>query len=178
MKSRILCSVLIIAAIGLAGCRNDPNPPYEPTITLSQIRITGIPDEAAILMVVLDGSTPRSRGLVAVNGVLVGDDGDSYAVAGIGSDGTALTPLYYGADIMYFLLALLGYEPPIGMSPPIAVPNVTSAAVSGRGDVAVYYSGSMDTLLVADTRVRVWRNIRFADFTVDRILTLDWNAGE
>jgi len=178
MKKRILYVALIFAAIVLAGCRNDSDPPpYEPAITLSQVRITGVPGGAAILTVVLDDSTPKSRGLAAMDGTVVGEDGESYAVAEIGQ-GTALTPLYYGADIMHFLFALLGHDFPIGMEPPIAVPDVTSAVVSGRGDVTVNYSGSLATLLAADTGTRVWRNIRFADFTADRVLTLDWNAGE
>jgi len=173
MKSRILCAALVIAAVGLSGCRNDPDLSYEPGITLSQITITGIPNEAAILMVFLDDSTPKSRGLAAVGGTLAGEGGGSYVVSEI-ADGTAVTPLYYGADILGFLLALL----PTGMEAPIAVPNVTSAVVSGRGDVIVNYSGSLDVLLSADTGTRVWRNIRFGDFTANRILTLDWNAGE
>jgi len=177
MKRRILCTTLILAVIGFAGCRNGQEPQSEPEITLSAVRITGIPGGVEILMPVLDGSTPRSRGLAAVGGTVIAKGGEFYTVSEI-NDGTAVTQLYYGADVMLFLFALLGFPPPVGMEPPIAVPYVTSAIVSGRGDVIVNYSSRLDTLISTETGTRVWRNIRFEDFTEGRTLTLDWGAAD
>ena len=178
MKRPIFCAALILATIALAGCRNGQEAEPEPEIALSKIRITGIPNDVAILMAALDGSEPKSRGLAAAAGIVVSKDGEStYTVSAI-TDGTAVAPLHYGADAMLFLFALMGFPPPIGMAPPVAVPDVTTAVVSGRGDVVVNHSGGLDTLMSAETGTRVWRNIRFADSTANRILTLDWNAGE
>ena len=175
MKRRILCAMIIFVAIGLAGCRNGREPQREPEITLSAVRITGIPDSVGILMTILDGGTPRSRGLAAVGGTIASEDGEYYAVSEI-RDGTAVTPLYYGADIMFFLLAVLDFPPPVGMEPPIAVPSVINTVVSGRGDVVIYYSSGLDTLMSAEGGTMVWRNIRFEDFTENRTLVLDWGA--
>jgi len=177
MKRRILCTTLILAVIGFAGCRNGQEPQSEREITLSAVRITGIPGGVEILMPVLDGSRPRSRGLAALGGTVIAEGGEYYAVSEI-RDGTAVTPLYYGADIMFFLLAVLGFPPPLGMEPPIAVPNLTNAIVSGRGDVAVNYSSRLDMLMSTEVGTRTWRNIRFEDFTEGRTLTLDWGAAE
>jgi len=178
MKKRALfCAALIPAALALAACGDGREPPLEQETTISAIRITGIPDGVGILTAVLDDSRPRSRGLAAVGGAVFDPDGNPYAVSEI-ADGEATSPLYYGADIMLFLFALLGAPPSWGMEPPIAVPCVTSAVVRGRGDVAVYYSVGLDTLLSAGAGSRVWSNVFFLDFTENRVLTLDWNAAD
>jgi|GEM_PF-1844688 len=177
MKKRVLFAALAMAAVGLAGCRNaqDPGPRPETETAVSHVRITGIPEGARIAMVAIDCASPKSRGLASDSGGLYGKDGARYDVSEI-ADGEATSPLYYGADAMLFLFALLGYPPPIGMAPPIAVPGAIISMVPESGDVTAAYSPGLGTLLSAETGTRTWKNVRFADSVEGRVLTLDWNA--
>ena len=175
LKKRFAVFTTVLAAtVCFAGCDTQTSTETEkPEVVVSRIVITGIPGSVGILTVVLDPeyTKPAVRGLAAAGGKVTDTAGIDYEVPEI-TTGTADMTLHYGADLMGFLLALVGFPP--GAVP--QMPDVTTAVLIGTGDITVNYSGDL-TSMISAAKTRKWYNISFAGIVKNRTLTLDWKDG-
>jgi len=186
----MLLVAIMLAAIGFTGCPNG-NGNEDPTFTLSQIRITGIPfymdlataGNSPAFMLINPQGVANNAG-VALGGFAILNAGEEFPGLGVpemtpnftAGSSVAVSPLYVG--VLELATGLLG-------GAPAPLPTPETATVSGSSIITVNWLTIANQLLPQGEMIgqlfqntRTWTNVAFSGIDSAGVLTLDWAAGQ